>query len=161
MDYTNGIIYLFRGDSYTNPIIINVGTNLSPINYQLKQGDSLYFGLMEPNQSFEEAVLKKKYTYLNDTDSKGNTLLKIEPKDTLNLKVGKYYYMIKLRTIDAFGQECVKTIVPPTQFFLEGNNPEPKGTERYEVDKYDIDHLVIEGGEVEDDHIIYEGGEII
>ena len=82
MDYTNGIIYLFRGDSYTNPIIINVGTKLNPINYQLKQGDSLYFGLMEPNQSFEEAVLKKKYTYLNDTDSKGNTLLKIEPKDT-------------------------------------------------------------------------------
>lgn len=161
MDYTNGIIYLYRGDTYTNPIIINVGTKLDPINYQLKSGDSLYFGLMEPNQSFEEAVLKKVYNYLSDTDSEGNVLLKLEPRDTLNLAVGKYYYMIKLRTKDTFGQETVKTIVPPTQFFLEGNNVEPKGTERYETGKYDIDHLVVEGGEVEDDHIIYEGGEIL
>ena len=161
MDYTNGIVHLLRGDSYTTPIKVNVGNKLNPIMYQLKQGDALYFGLMEPNQAFEEAVLKKKYTYLSDTDSSGNVLLKIEPNDTLNLAVGKYYYMIKLRTVDNFGQESVKTIVPPTQFFLEGNNITPKGNERYEVGKYDVDHLIVEGGEVEDDHIIFEGGEIV
>ena len=161
MEHYNGIINLMRGDSYTQPIVINVGSKLTPKIYKLKQADALYFGLMEPNQSFEDAVLKKKYTYLSDTDAEGNILLHLDPKDTLNLGVGKYYYMIKLRTIDDFGQESVRTITPPTQFFLEGNNVETKGNEWYEVDEYDVDHLIVEGGEVDDDHIIFEGGEIV
>ena len=141
MDYTNGIIYLYRGDTYIAPIIINIGTKLNPINYQLKSGDSLYFGLMEPNQAFEEAVIKKVYNESSFKDENGNILLKIEPEDTLNLQTGKYYYMIKLKTVDKFNQEIVKTIIPLTQFFLEGNNIEPKGAERYEIDKYDIKNI--------------------
>ena len=122
MDYKNGIIYLFRGDSYSQPIIINIGTQLDPIIYKITDKDTLYFGLMEPNQSFEDAVLKKKYTSLDEKDDDGNILLNIEPDDTLNLLVGKYFYMIKLKTVQDSGKVTVKTIVPPTQFFLEGNN---------------------------------------
>lgn len=139
MEYTNGIIHLLRGDTFITSIKINIGTKLNPSYYNLKKGDCLYVGVMEPNQSFEEAVLKKKYDYLSDTDSEGNTLLKLDPKDTLNLQVGKYYYMVKLKSIDSSGQECVKTVVPPTQFFLEGNNVSTYGDDRYEIGKYDVD----------------------
>lgn len=118
-----GIINLMRGDSFTAPIIINTGTTLEPKYYELQENDKLYFGLMEPNQAFEDAVMKKVYDFTSDKDTNGNILLRIEPQDTEKLLVGKYYYMIKLRTFDAFETECVKTIVKPTLFWLEGNNP--------------------------------------
>jgi len=156
----NGIITLMRGDSFTTPIKINIGTKLNPKYKRLGSNDYLYFGLMEPNQAFEDAVLKKKYDFLSDTDSSGNVLLKLRPQDTERLLVGQYYYMIKLRSIDEFGQECVKTIVPPTIFWLEGNNPEVKPKQYWEQGKYVIDEIIYEGGEVEVDEIIFEGGEI-
>ena len=161
MDHNNGIIRLLRGDSYCQPILINIGDKLNPTYYKLTERDTLYFGLMDPNQSFEDAVLKKRFDHTSDTDNNGNILLKLRPEDTLNIAVGKYYYMIKLQTIDAFGNSLVKTIVAPTQFWLEGNNVEPKGKERYEVGIYDIDHIILEGGQVTEDGIIFEGGEII
>lgn len=160
----NGIINLMRGDSFTTPILINVGSKLSPKYYSLGNRDRLYFGLMEPNQAFEDAVVKKVYDHTSPQDAEGNTLLTLYPKDTERLLVGQYYYMIKLRTIDVFGQESVRTIVPPTLFWLNGNNPVADTDERHEEGKYDIDNVVFEGGEVDDtavDIIIFEGGEIV
>ena len=122
IDY-NGIIRLMRGDSFCTPIYINIGTELDPVYKNLTANDVLYFGLMEPNQAFEDAVVKKTFTFLDRKDDKGNTLLILDPKDTEKLLVGKYYYMIKLRTIDKIGHETVITVVPPTLFWLEGNNP--------------------------------------
>ncbi len=154
-----------RGDTLTTPIFINVGTKLDPKYKTLNRNEKLYFALMEPGQSFEDAVLKKVYDWSSDTDSEGNTLLKLAPQDTERLLVGKYYYMIKFRSIDVFGQEMVRTIVPHTLFWLEGNNPQPKETMWYEEGKYDINKVVLEGGELEEDDevdvIIFEGGEII
>lgn len=157
----NGIITLMRGDSLTTPIYINVGSKLKPKYKKLGSDDKLYFGLMEPNQAFEDALIKKIYDNSSDTDGEGNVLLKIYPQDTEKLLVGKYYYMIKLRTFDEWGQEVVRTIVPNTLFWLEGNNPEVKKPERYEQGKYNVDNVVLEGGEIEYDEIVFEGGEII
>ena len=59
--------------------------------------------------------------------------------------------MVKLRSFDEWGDEWVKTIIPPTQFFIDGTNPTPRGTERYEVGKYDIneiDTIILDGGEI-------------
>lgn len=168
MDYTNGIIHLMRGDSYCKPIFINVGTKLDPIQYHLTDTDSLYFGLMEPNQAFEDAVLKKKYTCASDMDDKGNVLLTIEPNDTLSIPVGKYYYMIKLRSTNQFGKEVVKTIIPPTQFFIDGNNAKPtKAPSTPSGIPYEVSEVTLDGGEITDDYasaipnIIFDGGEII
>ena len=152
-----------RGDSYSMPIKINVGTKLKPEYYFIDKNDSVYFGVCEPNQSFEEAVIKKKLDYYSEKDSDGHLILNIEPKDTLNLFVGKYYYQIKLRTIDDKGIERVKTIVSPTQFFIDGNNVSPQDDQRYEVGKYNITDIILEGGGVGDsthDEIVFEGGVI-
>lgn len=146
---TNGIITLMRGDSFTTPIHINIGTKLSPRYYTLSNTDRLYFGLMEPNQAFEDAVLKKVYDFTSPQDGDGNTLLMLKPTDTEKLLVGKYYYMIKLRSIDAFGQEMVKTIVPPTLFWLEGNNVKVEEEPYYDKGHYEIDRVILEGGEIE------------
>lgn len=148
MEHYNGIIRMFRGDSFSQPIKINLGSKLDDNYYQLTGRDTLYVGIMEPNKSFEEAVIRKKYTNADDTDKDGNTLFKLNPDDTLNLHVGKYFYMIKLKTIDMFGDTFIKTIVPPTQFWIEGNNPEiDDGKDRYEVNDYDVNHIILDGGD--------------
>lgn len=159
MSHTNGIIYLMRGDSYSFPLSINLGTAFTPEMYYLQEGDALYFGLMQPNQAFENAVLKKKYTYESDTDDEGNILIELNPEDTVNLPVGKYFYMVKLlRKIN--GKNIVNTIINPTQFFLTGNNPCTPNVYYTNDDDYKITDIIVDGGEVDIDGIIWDGGEI-
>ena len=144
----NGIITLMRGDSFTHPIKINIGNKLYPKYYRLNSTDRLYFALMEPNQAFEDAVLKKVFDFTSPQDVDGNTLLILKPTDTEKLLVGKYYYMIKLRSVDAFGQEMVKTIVSPTLFWIEGNNVKIEEEPYYDKGHYEIDRVILEGGEI-------------
>lgn len=159
----NGIINLMRGDSFTTPLRVNLGSKLNPIYYTLTSRDRLYFGLMEPNQAFEDAVVRKVFDWTSPTDAEGNVLLTLTPRDTEHLLVGQYYYMVKLRSFDIYGQESVRTIIPPTIFWLNGNNPAPDIEYRYETEDYDVDHVIIEGGEYksDDSQVIFEGGEII
>lgn len=145
---SNGIVTLMRGDSFTTPIYVNIGTKLSPEYYTLSETDRLYFGLMEPNQAFEDAVLKKVFSFTSPKDDEGNILLTLKPSDTEKLLVGKYYYMIKLRSTDSYGQEMVKTIVPPTLFWLEGNNVQIDEEPYYDKGHYEIDRVILEGGEI-------------
>ena len=120
----NGIVTLMRGDTFTMPLRINAGSKLSPKYRSLVKGEKLYFGLMEPGQAFEDAVIKKVYDELSQKDEDGNTLLVLRTEDTENLYTGKYYYMVKLRSKDKYGNEIVETIIPNTIFWIEGNNPE-------------------------------------
>ena len=144
-----GIIELMRGDSFSSPIVINIGSKLYPNYYKLQGTDKLYFGLMEPNQAFEDAVMKKRFTIADPTDSEGNTLLVINPKDTEKLLVGKYYYMIKLVVTDAFGNEQVRTVVPPTLFWLLGNNPTKQKVPYFKDGEDEVpDRIIFEGGEI-------------
>lgn len=110
----NGIIYLIRGDSLTCPITINIGNVLTPNWYKLQEGDKLYFGLLQPNEKFEDAIMKKVYDYYSEKNEDGDVLLKIFPEDTLKLAAGKYYYMIKLLKLN--GE--VITLVKPTLFYI-------------------------------------------
>ena len=112
-------------------------------------------------QAFEDAVIKKVFDATSLTDADGNTLLVLQPQDTEKLLVGKYYYMIKLRSVDSWGQEMVRTIVPSTLFWLEGNNPVQDDGKYYEQGKYDVEHVILEGGEVDLQNIIFEEGEIV
>ena len=63
----NGIVKLNRGDTFYVPYFINSNTDLNPIRYALKDGDKLYFALMEPNQPFEQAILKQVYDFKLET----------------------------------------------------------------------------------------------
>ena len=112
----NGIIRVNRGDNFELPIIINIGTQLLPIDYKFSENDILYLGIMEPNQLFEEAILKKKLTHA-DVDSEGNMIAKFEPNDTVCLIPGLYYYQIKAKIYKEEKNDYeIKTVCKKQQF---------------------------------------------
>lgn len=114
----NNIISLNRGDTWSKPLFINQGTDLCPMRYILKDGDEIFFALMEPNEPFEFALVKKKYTS-KDLNKYGDVVIKLEHDDTKCLLPGKYYYQIKAKFIREDGTFKVNTIIKQTQFIIE------------------------------------------
>ena len=86
------IITINRGDSFEASLFINCGTKMVPERYLLKPGDVVYFALMEPNQKFEDAILKKVYTLADPMTSDGDLIISLKSEDTQHLLEGKYYY---------------------------------------------------------------------
>ena len=117
-----GIISVNRGDSFETPLFINQGTEIAPIRYELTENDELYFAVMEPNQRFESAIIRKVYTVDSDKTEEGDILIKFSPTDTEYLLPGKYYYTVKLRTHTGEGEEendyTVQTIIPQKEFYV-------------------------------------------
>ena len=114
-----GIISITRGDTACLPITLHDGTSIDNWEYHLNEKDELYFGLMEPNTFFEQAIVRKKYTF-NDLDANGTINIILNPEDTECLLPGLYYYQIKVRLYDpASGNYLVNTVLPKTQFWIE------------------------------------------
>ena len=111
-----GQVRLTRGDTLILPIQINQGDNMCPILYELAPKDEVYFALMEPNQPWEQAILKKKFGFEDMVD--GVIPLKLKPADTMCLLPGLYYYQVKVR-IYQDGEYIVNTIIPKTHFWIE------------------------------------------
>ena len=123
----NNIVVINRGDTYTfNFDLTDENGNL----YRLKGEDTLYFGLMQPNQMFENALVKKRFTVEDYADGVAgdSTLVTIviEPEDTLTLFPAKYYYAIKLHLrheeLDGSGNtveiDKVVTFINKTKFII-------------------------------------------
>lgn len=114
----DGIISLTRGDSFSVPLFINNGSQLKPERRILDDKDEIFLGIMEPNQIFECALIKKKFRKEN-TNKKGDVVIKLSPEDTVNIIPGKYYYQIKAKLYrsdtDSFD---VNTIVDKKEFFI-------------------------------------------
>lgn len=113
-----GMIELARGDSFSHPIFINTGTTIHQCRHELQENERLYFGLMEPNSSFEHAIVKKVFDYNSKKNIDGDTLLILDPQDTEHLIPGRYFYTIKLQTFKEDGTYYVNTIVPTTEFWI-------------------------------------------
>ena len=91
-------VCLNRGDDATITLHINEGSNLDPMQYKLKEEDTLYFAIEEPNQPFENAIVKKVIDLKNNLlDKNGNITFDIDSNDTLLLMPGLYYYEIKAK----------------------------------------------------------------
>lgn len=121
------ILQMNRGDTFQ--FDFNINNELSENGYYVLQGnDALYFGVMDPNQMFEDALVKKKYTASNihAGDATGTITIRLETEDTIDLLPGRYYYMIKLKMDhyvasdegDAIHVESVTTIINKTKFFI-------------------------------------------
>lgn len=113
----NDIITICRGDSGSFDITLNLGTVLNPDIYEMKDGDKLYFGVMEPNMPFEKALIKKVYT-IDDVNSDGTVTITLNPTDTVYLLCGVYYYSIKLMSLNIDDVD-VHTIVSKRKFIVE------------------------------------------
>ena len=113
-----GQIRLSRGDSFQVPFYINQGTGMDPLVYVMIPEVEFYFAVMEPNQPWEQAIIKKRYT-VADTENDA-VILQLEPQDTMCLLPGLYYYQIKLRIYDHHLQKyVVNTLCPKMQFWIE------------------------------------------
>lgn len=114
------IIKLNRGDSYEFTVSIPDKENPSN-NYILNGTDAIYFALCYPHQRFEDAFIIKGYDCTDHVNT-GEILIKIEPKDTICLAPGIYYYTIKLLQGGTLGAiddaKEVRTIIERTKFII-------------------------------------------
>ena len=116
----NNIISLRRGDSFIVPLFINQGTKLHPVRYDLNSHNEfdIYLGVMEPNQKFEDAVIRKKWTKeTGKINQYGDLMIELEPQETLKLLPGKYFYQIKIKHITSDG-ETTSSVTPSTEFWI-------------------------------------------
>lgn len=82
----------------------------------MQENDILYFGVCEPNQCFENAIIKKKFTKDN-LDKDGNVIINFLSSDTEYLSLGVYYYEIKLLYY-INNTENIITLLPKTIFSI-------------------------------------------
>lgn len=114
----NKVITVTRGDYFSFSVELKKGRFPDEEVYVLSGDDVLFFGLMEPNQPFEKAILKKQFHY-DDYDVEGGTLkIVINPEDTIGLIPGVYYYQIKVLYKDDGGTTHVDTVVQKTKFII-------------------------------------------
>ena len=118
----NGIITLSRGDSFYLNIFVNLGTELNPIPYRLKEGDKLYFALMQPHQPFENALIRKEATIADMDEQTDLVKFSFTSEMTEFLMPGNYYYMVKLLRANngesGEENESVDTIISKTKFII-------------------------------------------
>lgn len=109
------IITMNRGDTTRFTVAI---TDLLCNEYQLTDEDILYFGLMDPHQPFENALIKKRFTK-EDLDEAGHIQIELLPEDTLEFCPGIYYYAIKLHHLSLKQNiDEVITVVNKTKFVI-------------------------------------------
>ena len=90
------IVSMNRGDTYT--LYVDAFLDVyQDEEYTLTDNDAIYFGLMDPNQHFEDALVRKKLTAADLEDPQGPFPITLEPEDTVDLMPGRYYYMVKLK----------------------------------------------------------------
>jgi len=115
----NNIIMINRGDTFSFDFTIDDGST-DDGRYILKDDDALYFGIMDPHQPFEHALIKKKYTK-DDCDDMGNLIITLKPEETLDLVPGVYYYAIKLHKLTDNEEEHIDeviTVINKTKFII-------------------------------------------
>lgn len=109
---------LSRGDTFRFPITINCGTKLEPEIYELKQNDTLYIAILEPGQSFENAIIRQTLTMKNADEETGCITFILKSSDTEYMLTGKYFITIKLEQEDG----TVTTVLPMKEFWLTGTS---------------------------------------
>ena len=96
----NNIITLTRGDTANYIFDINLGTKLQPEFYNLKDNDTIYLGVMENNQLFENALIRKVFKKKEDEEPSSSILIEFKHNDTIKVLPGDYWYEIKLHIGD-------------------------------------------------------------
>ena len=116
MKALDNLITINRGDTYSFPLYINIGSQIDIKKLELTETMSVYVGVTESNQKFENAIIRKKYT-AKDMDENKDIKIIFYPEDTVNLKEGKYYISIKL--VDTSTEpDTVTTICSKKLFYI-------------------------------------------
>lgn len=116
----NNVFTMNRGDTATMNFNVNVELPEDVII------DKLYLGITEPNQYFEDALIKKTFEINKDiTITTENNIwsfsIQINPEDTVDIIPGTYYYEVKASGIIDQNEERIDfatTIVQKTKFII-------------------------------------------
>lgn len=124
LDISNkNIITMTRGDNETIPLKLFTDNYKKKYIFFPNRNDKIFFALMEPNQTFETAILKKIFGY-DDVDQENGVInIKLDSIDTEFLASGDYYYTIKILRKDSWEEESddqgtVETLVERTKFII-------------------------------------------
>lgn len=116
----SNIITMTRGDTYVFDVTIFDEWDTSA-RYEIQEGDIIYFGIMFPHQKFEDAIVKKRFTY-KEGEIPGRIQIRIAPEDTVDLEPGVYYYAVKLKIVSLNAendfQTDVVTVINKTKFII-------------------------------------------
>lgn len=113
----NRIVTMHRGDTFSMSVDINFGTVFAPEYHSLSENETAYFAILECNQRFEDAIVKK--VFKEDSSTSTGFLVTLDSSDTEFLLSGEYYYEIKLKQIDPeTEEEVVTTIIPRRKFII-------------------------------------------
>ena len=115
----SGNITISRGDTFKLPLFIDCDKNIfNMVRFPLKEGDKIFFFLVEPNTSIRHYLLKQTYTK-EDVNENGDIMLKFINQDTSWIAPGTYYYEIKLqRQWEEAFKDALITIVPRRKFVI-------------------------------------------
>lgn len=116
----NNIITFVAGDSVDGYLFIDCTSDSESTDYKyiLDPDDEIYFSIMEPNQKFEEGIIRKIFK-ANDLDNKGNLHLVLSPSDTFNVLPGNYYYSVKLVNVRGLHLDTkVHTIISNRKLYI-------------------------------------------
>ena len=114
MIFLNKIVVMNRGDS--QDIILDFKQDFAAF-WPLPKDTTVYFGLMDPGQPFERALIRKSFT-AEDFTKDGELCIEITPDDTLDLLPAKYFYAVKLCFYDERNNEKVYTLINKTKFII-------------------------------------------
>lgn len=119
----SNIIMLSKGDTYIFDFVLQDPLYGEEGVYELQDNEVLYFALMYPHSTIEDAVILRGYTK-QSLDGVAFEI-KLDPEDTYDLPTGVYYYTIKLQRgvnpeteIGNFRVGEMMTIIPRTKFIL-------------------------------------------
>lgn len=107
------VITINRGDYFERTFEFLEGAFPEEYPVEVNDDDIIFFGLMDPNQHFENSLIKKEFEGSSVSDDGLFTLI-IDSEDTLELVPGVYYYSIKLLTQEG----RIKTLIPKTKFII-------------------------------------------
>ena len=114
-------ITIYRGDCFSVPIFVNMGTDKEPIRLDFNQFQDLnielYFGVYIIGGVFENSFIAKKFTHLN-ANNYGDIIINLQPQDTLYVCPGKYQYAVKLRMQDPIQGDWIHTIIDRKNFYI-------------------------------------------
>lgn len=116
----NNVFTMNRGDTATMNFNVNVELPEDVII------DKLYLGITEPNQYFEDALIKKTFEInkditITDENNIWSFSIQINPEDTVDIIPGTYYYEVKASGVIDQGEErsdFATTIVQKTKFII-------------------------------------------
>jgi hypothetical protein len=116
----NNVFTMNRGDTATMNFNVNVELPEDVII------DKLYLGITEPNQYFEDALIKKTFEInkditITDENNIWSFSIQIDPEDTVDIIPGTYYYEVKASGVIDKNEERIDfatTIVQKTKFII-------------------------------------------